>query len=344
MNIQSANGPRWWVAAIGEAGMRRLNDYRFYELGLRLQPLDTIDSKTQYKSIVYELWFARSGVTDFLRAFPELNICRSAATELVESITEVVPETWADATAKDMEAVVGYKGHTVRTAKETFEHVLSAELSSMDTYLLTQQGIYNTADLVDRSEMAFTENTRSVIGEQSTKDFRQGGRCLAFELPTASGFHTMRATEGVLRIYHRLVKQLPVATRSPDMAICINELRAAQEDAKLIYLLDSVRDLHRNPQMHPEVFLTMEEALRLFDISKTAINAMADRIKALQPPAQPSGLVAAFLGMNALPPLSPIPTMVLAAPAIQVAPVVSAAPVATTVPPPTSSTVNTGTT
>jgi hypothetical protein len=43
-------------------------------------------------------------------------------------------------------------------------------------------------------------------------------------------------------------------------------------------ILDHVKDLHRNTLMHPDVFLTSQESLRLFDISKSAISAMSDRM------------------------------------------------------------------
>ena len=46
-------------------------------------------------------------------------------------------------------------------------------------------------------------------------------------------------------------------------------------------VLDHIRDLHRNTVMHPEAFLTMTEAQRLFDIAKSAISAMGDRINVL---------------------------------------------------------------
>jgi len=42
--------------------------------------------------------------------------------------------------------------------------------------------------------------------------------------PRRQVFHLMRSTEAVLRQYHRQVKALPVGTRSPEMAQCINEL------------------------------------------------------------------------------------------------------------------------
>lgn len=46
-------------------------------------------------------------------------------------------------------------------------------------------------------------------------------------------------------------------------------------------ILDHIRDLHRNTLMHPQAFLQMTEALRLFDIAKSAISAMAERMHIL---------------------------------------------------------------
>src|SRR5206468_496698 len=123
---------------------------------------------------------------------------------------------------------------------------------------------------------------RTALGDDAKKDFREAGKCLAFELPTAAGYHTMRATEAVLREYWLLVRKPISGTRPPDMAPCINELRADGENPKLMDILDHIRDLHRNTLMHPEAFLTMKEALRLFDIAKSAISAMGDRIGELR--------------------------------------------------------------
>ena len=73
---------------------------------------------------------------------------------MIDNITAVVPTDWKDAVAHEQDTNLGHKAYWLRSSKEEFEHVLSAELNSLDTYILTQQGIYNTADLVDRAHMA----------------------------------------------------------------------------------------------------------------------------------------------------------------------------------------------
>ena len=52
---------------------------------------------------------------------------------------------------------------------------------------------------------------------------------------------------------------------------------------------DQLRDLHRNPINHPEVFLEPSEALELFNISTSALSAMARDIARLQPAVATTG-------------------------------------------------------
>jgi hypothetical protein len=47
-------------------------------------------------------------------------------------------------------------------------------------------------------------------------------------------------------------------------------------------VFDQLRDLHRNPLDHPEVFLEKPEAMELFSICTCAISAAARQIGKLQ--------------------------------------------------------------
>jgi len=46
----------------------------------------------------------------------------------------------------------------------------------------------------------------------------------------------------------------------------------------LLASLQQIKDLHRNPLAHPEETLTLEEAVGLFGIVQSAINAMLKEI------------------------------------------------------------------
>lgn len=88
----------------------------------------------------------------------------------------------------------------------------------------------------------------------------------------------MRSTESVLRKYYKLVTGKDADANKLDWGTCIQELKNVNADQKVVQLLDQIRDIHRNPLMHPEDFLDKKLALRLFDISKSAINALAEQI------------------------------------------------------------------
>ncbi len=62
----------------------------------------------------------------------------------------------------------------------------------------------------------------------------------------------------------------------------VKVFKKAGADPKVIQVLDQIRDLHRNPLMHPQEFLSMKEAVGLFDIAKSAIASLAEEIEELQ--------------------------------------------------------------
>jgi len=157
---------------------------------------------------------------------------------------------------------------------------MSLELQRHQTYLVSQIGGYSMALLASKAEVNILEDALAIIDEQAKKDFREAGRCLAFELPTAAGFHAMRATESVLRQFYAQLTGKSAARK--EWATCINELVKAGADKKVMAILDQLRDLHRNPLMHPQDFLSMKQAIGLFDIAKSAIGSLAEEIITLQ--------------------------------------------------------------
>lgn len=264
--------------------MKQFNAYDFYNLAATLHPLANLQYGAKLKDVFYDLYVVKLWLAPLKRGEPvPLTVSWPALEKLVMSIEAIVPADRDQIKTLDMESEVE-SGilYRIKSATSEFETILSAELLSMNTYYVSQQGIYNTSDLVSRAELALGASL-DIISEAAKKDFSQAGRCLAFELSTAAAFHSTRAVEAVLRQYHRLAKSIPDTERSPDMSNCIDQLRAAGENPKVMDVLDHIRDLHRNTYAHPEAFATMDEALGLFDISKSAINAMAKRMTELSP-------------------------------------------------------------
>jgi hypothetical protein len=278
--------------------MKRVNQHIFYQLGLTVHPLSNVEEGLSLQQSVWELNNARTWLAYILKNdLFNLVVSRNAAQAVIDAINTVVPEKTSDFNSIDAERKLTWvEAYRISHGVSDFETVIAAELATFDTYIVSKKGIYATADLIERAEMAIDDIARSSIPDDAQNDFKQAGKCLAFELPTAAGFHTMRSVEAVIRKYWTLVKKPESGTRPPEMAQCINELRSEGEDAKLMDILDHIRDLHRNTIMHPEAFLKITDALRLFDIAKSAISAMGDRIKQLEP--GPSALSAIFAAVS----------------------------------------------
>jgi hypothetical protein len=173
----------------------------------------------------------------------------------------------------DASSVYGSEEEILQKSIKEFEAIFEAQAPWEHTYTVEQLRGFSMPILVDRAEENFSSTAVFVAGEEVKKDIQQAGRCLAFELPTASGIHMMRAFEKVLRRFYKSITGKEPGHR--DIYKLLDELKDRPDaDVKTLNVLDQIRNLHRNPLAH-EVFLTMDEAVDLFDIAKSAITAMA---------------------------------------------------------------------
>ncbi len=261
--------------------MKQVNTYQLYDLGTELQRLRSVpsDSTQLTKDHTSVLWRASFWLENFLDAKTiPLDVTDSAARNLVERLQTLGQKVFRG------EAVEQWELTTVSNMLSQFETILAAELQKHLTYLVSQIGGYSMPLLVSKAEVNLPEDALAVIPDGARKDFREAGRCLAFEIPTAAGFHAMRATEMVLRQYYELVMKRK--SERVEWGTCTQELKKAGANPKVVQVLDQIRDIHRNPLMHPEDFLTMKEAVGLFDIAKSAIGRLAEEIVALTPKPQ----------------------------------------------------------
>lgn len=270
--------------------MRKLNTYQFYRLAKAVEPvLNLREEDTTLADIFSVLYAASSALRPLVADRSILSpSSKRAAANLLRSINAVgIPESWKDLSSLDFKMQIdSFRVSSISGRARDFETVLANDLPGLDVYHVSAIGIYSTPALIEHAESALleglSEECQESISDTAKRDFNQAGRCLAFDLSTAAGFHVMRAVEAVLRDYWHQVLQPSPGTRAPDMAQCINELRKAGEDAKVLDVLDHIRDLHRNTLMHPDAFLEAAESLRLFDIAKSGISAMAERMNGLK--------------------------------------------------------------
>jgi len=155
-----------------------------------------------------------------------------------------------------------------------FEHVLLEEFRLLPVYLVTPKDPYDLDALTSYPENLFPKGLSKLIGNNVKYDIEQVARCIAFEVPTGA-FHLTRILESVLRVYWDVVTQNAPPPKSRAMGAYLGELnKNGKADANILAVLMQIKDLYRNPIAHPEVNLSIEQAMDLYSIIKTAVTMM----------------------------------------------------------------------
>jgi len=166
-----------------------------------------------------------------------------------------------------------------------FETILISELQSLSIYLVTRKSGLDISSMVDSGKVFFSKDLEIKV-PSATPDLEQAMRCIAFELPTAAGFHLHRANEAVLRVYWDSVTDGATRPSKNNMGVYLSELEKKDKGNKSVRAhLQSIKDFHRNPLMHPDQSLdSLDEAIDLMAAVRCAIGYMLKEISAPTPP------------------------------------------------------------
>lgn len=192
--------------------------------------------------------------------------------ELVNALKKVSERTDLDTTLSATEV------WQIASALRDFSTVLTTELRIADAYFVTRKAGYDTTTLIAAAERMFpAELMYKVPG--AIVDIREAGKCLAFELSTAAGFHVLRATESVLRCYWDVVTKGRPHPPQRNLGVYLQQLEQQEAGSeKVRAVLKQIKDLHRNPLIHPEEILQLEDAVALFGICISAVAGMLKEI------------------------------------------------------------------
>jgi hypothetical protein len=205
-----------------------------------------------------------------------ITFSKTTGDNLSRALAKLVPGQVAEIPPAKLEYVLSFQdAYPIINSLREFQIVLQTELGRMDTYFISQKGIYSTSDLIERADNVLPVEIIKVLSESIRSDIKQAGRCLAFDLATATGFHIMRALEGVLRDFYcpAFLNKKPKGRNWNSYIQC---LKGTNADPKILAILDQIRSLHRNPTIHPQEVLTINEAMTLFGIAQSAIVAMVE--------------------------------------------------------------------
>lgn len=268
--------------------MDRIDGNYLYTVGSQIHPITELLHGSPAEDVFYPVLVAAGALGPLLyNSIFRLSLCLKSGEEfrtaLVET-RELIEKMNEEERRKPLDPMRIY---TLRNTSQTFENVLAAELGMSNLYFVSKIRGFDTTDLIWQGWELFPEDLPGKVPE-AVADLKNATRCLAFELPTACGFHLHRATESILRRYYDAVtggKARPKSRNVGDYLKKLDDLGAG--DAKVKAALRDLKDLHRNPLIHPEESIdTVDEAIGLLGNVRAVLVLM---LKVIPTPATPPG-------------------------------------------------------
>jgi hypothetical protein len=260
--------------------MDRVNQYAFYQFGVSLGELNRLKAGDEYADFIIATWAAGIAIGKFLTDTPNipLRLSKIAAQKLQDVLLRHADNKKSD------DPVLPSEIDAITKALIEFEAVFASEAQDLEVFSVPQKGAYSTTTLINEGENVLPPSIRDFISAYVKEEMHEAGRCLAFTLPTAAGFHMMRSIESVLHNYWDIVsggKPRPKFANGNDAAMgtFINEVEKEGADAKVVATLRQIKDLHRNPLMHPADVLSESDAIVLLGVVTGGIMAMVDEMK-----------------------------------------------------------------
>jgi len=183
--------------------------------------------------------------------------------------------------------------------RDKFRTAFLAELGVMPTFFVTQKGGFDTPSLLTQGNLLFPPDLHKKAPE-TIADVGSACRAVAFDLGTAAGFHIFRVLEAVLRRYYVAVAGGAAAPKVRTIGTYVRAMRKLGcGDPVVLATLNQIRDLHRNPLVHPEAQLTADQAVSLVGVVRSAIEAMLTALPEVS--AYPAGGLASLFAIQPSP-------------------------------------------
>jgi len=244
-----------------------VNLWGYYAIGGNVRRMDVLTPQTIMADAHIILSEAESALNYLLynEDMPPIEACKAAGGNLWNQITQNIKKA-----QESPDSLLGEGHDPLKEALNSFEIILRNTLISVPVYHVSPKGILSTEKLVNAAEQMFSEHVLKQLSEIAVTDVKAAGRCLAFNLPTSSGFHIIRALEAVVVDYIQRTGSVPPRR---DLGAYVEKLKQQKASEDVVFVVDQIRRLHRNPLMHPEDVLDQENAMDLFLLCRSAINA-----------------------------------------------------------------------
>jgi hypothetical protein len=259
--------------------MDKVNQYAFYEFGDVLGQVRVMQEGADIADLVWYAMQAETAIEKFLKesAHVPLRLSKLSAQKLLEKFRKLSDMTvekidWNRKVHKD-------ELSDIHRMLDEFEAVFSNEAQGLDVFSIRQKQAYSMTTLIEHGEEVLPKPIRDLVSDFAKNEIREATKCIAFDLPTAAGFHMLRGLESALRDYYDILSNgapRPTTKHGKDvpMGNYVNEVERLGAHEKVVSVLRQIKTLHRDPHMHPESVFEMDGAVMLLGIVTSAIWAM----------------------------------------------------------------------
>lgn len=271
--------PSWVAVPIEGLEMQRFNPWFFYSLGRRMEALRHVTEE----DFVTHAFDAYAMPAELTLMQLESQMGRNLTQSTKDSITMV-------RSMMDLQDPLGVRG--MLSNLNEFETLLGSDCQDMNLFLVHGKYGYDLNVLIERGEELIDEKVRMYLSKIALSDIGAGTRCLAFELGTACVFHFVRATEEVMRLYHRkFVGPLPEEPKDQTMGALYKVLKEHDPASAIVGDVKHIKDHYRNPTAHPDVTYAPGEANSAMRSCLGAIEKMLQAVEAEPSPPKDPDLV-----------------------------------------------------
>jgi hypothetical protein len=302
-NFQDFNAPAFARVVIefplapsdsqGTTPVKRLEVLDLFELGAALARMKSILERDKLPG--FDIYFALSGLRSSLakfcaehRAFPlAFDSACDLGAQIDTDVKNIFLETVTPLKFKDnlnlSDEMNTWFFYQIKTKMPEFEHVFSAVCRKCETYFVEQKMGFDISLLLHHAEENLHVSVRPFMSSDAIEEIKAAGRCFALESYTASGFHTLRALEVVMGDYYKQVSGKEKEFRSwfdyveafQELEAEVNGVKPKFPSPKVSAMLDRMRQLDRNPLMHPRDTLDEMSADTLFKLGMITITELA---------------------------------------------------------------------
>jgi len=264
--------------------MIRITLQYLWGLSEQLEPLGKLDPSLETTMSTMDLmiviWEPQSALETLISGSVFASTLRSSKPHALH-LRKLMNEQTSKTELEDK--ISNYVIWQLKQAYDQFKIAFLAELATFPAYFVSQKGSHDTLTLLDQPVQMFPADLQTKVPE-AMYDVAEAGKALCYELPTACGFHLFRVTEAVLRRYYSHVTGGSAPPKVRNIMVYVNAMRQKKcGDEVILSVIEQMSKLHRNPLIHPEAALTLDEAISIHGIARSAVTAMLTPLPTLQP-------------------------------------------------------------